>query len=112
MVDWVSIVETDKVIYTVDTDIVKLVVEIEIFGMSSDEFDKKTRSSDGLQPKQVDMRCVHALNELHLHEINVPSPSLNDPIEANISEPSTNEAIEISEVSSDLYLSTKYLDEL
>ncbi|GJY24670.1 hypothetical protein Tco_0398328 [Tanacetum coccineum] len=31
---------------------------------------------------------------------------------ANISEPSTNEAIEISEVSSDLYLSTKYLDEL
>ncbi|GJT69269.1 retrotransposon protein, putative, ty1-copia subclass, partial [Tanacetum coccineum] len=33
-------------------------------------------------------------------------------IVANISEPSTNEAIEISEVSSDLYLSTKYLDEL
>ncbi|GJV41439.1 hypothetical protein Tco_1419879 [Tanacetum coccineum] len=61
----------DKVIYTVDTDIVKLVVEIEIFSISSDEFDKKTRLSDGLQPKQVDLHCVHALNKLHLHEIHV-----------------------------------------
>ncbi|GJZ66171.1 hypothetical protein Tco_0622867 [Tanacetum coccineum] len=46
MIDCLSIVETDKVIHTVETDIVKLVVEIESFGMSSDEFDKKTRSSD------------------------------------------------------------------
>ncbi|GJT32474.1 hypothetical protein Tco_0922893 [Tanacetum coccineum] len=66
-----SIVETDKVILTVETDIVKLVVEIESFGMSSDEFDKETGSSDGLPPKQVDLNCVHALNELHLHEIRV-----------------------------------------
>ncbi|GKC62299.1 hypothetical protein Tco_1094897 [Tanacetum coccineum] len=66
-----SIVETDKVIHTVETDIVKLVVEIESFGMSSDEFDKETGSSDGLQPKQADLSCVHALNELHLHEIRV-----------------------------------------
>ncbi|GJZ56641.1 hypothetical protein Tco_0611834, partial [Tanacetum coccineum] len=28
-----------------------------------DEFDKKTGSSDGLQPKQADLSCVHALNE-------------------------------------------------
>ncbi|GJY95823.1 hypothetical protein Tco_0512184 [Tanacetum coccineum] len=66
-----NIVETDKVIRTVETDIVKLVVEIESFGMSADEFDKETGSSDGLQPKQVDLSCVHAINELHLHEIHV-----------------------------------------
>ncbi|GJY83256.1 hypothetical protein Tco_0496632 [Tanacetum coccineum] len=71
MVDWLSIVETDKVIHTVETDIVKLVIEIESFGMISDEFDKETVSSDGLQPKQADLSCVHALNELHLHEIRV-----------------------------------------
>ncbi|GKF51265.1 hypothetical protein Tco_0147732, partial [Tanacetum coccineum] len=38
------IVETDKVIHTMETDIVKLAVEIESFGMSSDEFDKETGS--------------------------------------------------------------------
>ncbi|GKB69563.1 hypothetical protein Tco_0930975, partial [Tanacetum coccineum] len=62
MIDELSIVETDKV---------KLVVEIECFGKSFNEFDKKTRSSDGLQPKQADLSCVHALNEPHLHEIHV-----------------------------------------
>ncbi|GKF04704.1 hypothetical protein Tco_0035372 [Tanacetum coccineum] len=66
-----SIVETDKVIHTVETDIVKLVVEIESFGVSSDEFEKDTGSSDGLQPKQADLSCVHALNEPHLHGIHV-----------------------------------------
>ncbi|GKF52034.1 hypothetical protein Tco_0148501, partial [Tanacetum coccineum] len=66
-----SIVETDKVIHTVETDIVKLVVEIESFGMSSDEFDKETGSSKGLQPKQADLSYVHAVNELYLHEIHV-----------------------------------------
>ncbi|GJU46822.1 hypothetical protein Tco_1204088 [Tanacetum coccineum] len=71
MINCLSIVETDKVIHTVETDIVKLMVEIKSFGMSSDEFDKETGSSDGLQPKQADMSCVHALNELHFHEIRV-----------------------------------------
>ncbi|GJV34746.1 hypothetical protein Tco_1395146 [Tanacetum coccineum] len=71
MIDCLSIVETDKVIHIVEIDIVKLVVEIESFGMSADEFDKETGSSDGLQPKQADLSCVHALNELHLHEIHV-----------------------------------------
>ncbi|GJY36825.1 hypothetical protein Tco_0422203 [Tanacetum coccineum] len=71
MIDELSIVETDKVIHTVETDMVKLVVEIECFGKSFDEFDKETGSSDGLQPKQADMSCVHALNEPHLHEIHV-----------------------------------------
>ncbi|GJX81814.1 hypothetical protein Tco_0331295, partial [Tanacetum coccineum] len=69
MIDCLSIVETDKVIRTMETDIVKLVVEIKSFGMSFDEFDKVTGSSDGLQPKQADRNYVHALNELHLHKI-------------------------------------------
>ncbi|GKD19059.1 hypothetical protein Tco_1208217 [Tanacetum coccineum] len=69
MIDYLSIV--DKVNHTLETDMVKLVVEIECFGMSSDEFDKENGSSDGLQPKQVDLSCVHALNEPHLYEIHV-----------------------------------------
>ncbi|GJX11732.1 hypothetical protein Tco_0201591 [Tanacetum coccineum] len=71
MIDCLSIDETDKVIHTVETDIVKLVVEIESLGISFDEFDKETRSSDRLQPKQADLSYVHALNELHLYEIHV-----------------------------------------
>ncbi|GKA11120.1 hypothetical protein Tco_0690553 [Tanacetum coccineum] len=71
MIDCLSIVETDMVILIVETDIMKLVVETKSFCMSSDEFDKETGSFDGLQPKQADLSCVHALNELHLHEIHV-----------------------------------------
>nr|GEV34736.1 hypothetical protein [Tanacetum cinerariifolium] len=71
MADCLSIIETDKVIHTVEIDIVKLMVEIKCFGMSFDEFDKETGSSDGLQPRQADLIYVHALNELHLHEIHV-----------------------------------------
>ncbi|GJT24814.1 retrovirus-related pol polyprotein from transposon TNT 1-94 [Tanacetum coccineum] len=71
MIDGLSIVKTDKVIHTVETDIVKLMIEIKSFGMSSDEFDKETGSSNGLQPKQADLSCIHALNKLHLHEIRV-----------------------------------------
>nr|GEU48186.1 hypothetical protein [Tanacetum cinerariifolium] len=41
------------------------------FGMSSDEFVKETRSSDGFPPKQADLSCVHALRKLSLHEIHV-----------------------------------------
>nr|GEY76990.1 hypothetical protein [Tanacetum cinerariifolium] len=50
MIDWLSIVETDKVIHIVEADIVKLVVEIESFGMSTNKFDEDTGSSDVLQP--------------------------------------------------------------
>ncbi|GKC03003.1 hypothetical protein Tco_0994613 [Tanacetum coccineum] len=72
-----SIVETDKVIHTLETDIVKLVVEIESFGMSFDEFDKETVSVDELELRQADMSCIHALDKLHLHEIRVvPSMKL------------------------------------
>nr|GEW13491.1 hypothetical protein [Tanacetum cinerariifolium] len=76
---WKSQQDNLLVLYGVDedlqnlakTDMVKLMVEIESFGMSVDELDKETRSSDGLQPKQANLSCVHALNELHLHEIHV-----------------------------------------
>nr|GFB14432.1 hypothetical protein [Tanacetum cinerariifolium] len=71
MIDRLSIVETDKVNHTVEIDIVKLVVEIKSSGMSADELDKETGSSDGLKPKQADLSCVVALNEPHLHEIHV-----------------------------------------
>nr|GFC18274.1 hypothetical protein [Tanacetum cinerariifolium] len=73
MIDYVSIVEIDKVIHTAKTDMMKVVVEIECFDISFDEFDKETRSSDGLQPKQADLSCVRALNEHNLHEIYVVS---------------------------------------
>ncbi|GKC47061.1 hypothetical protein Tco_1064783 [Tanacetum coccineum] len=70
MIDELSIVETDKVNHTVETDMVKL-VEIECFGMNFDEFDKESESSDELQLMQEDLSCVHALNEPNLHEIHV-----------------------------------------
>ncbi|GKE75749.1 hypothetical protein Tco_1537790 [Tanacetum coccineum] len=57
MIDELSIVETDKVNHTVETDMMKLVVEIECFGVNFDEF---IGSSDELQPKQADLNCVHA----------------------------------------------------
>nr|GEZ03029.1 hypothetical protein [Tanacetum cinerariifolium] len=76
-INYVSIVKTDKVIHTAKSDMVKLVVEIDSFGMSTDELDKETGSSAGLQPKQADLSCVHALNELHLHEIHV-FPSMHE----------------------------------
>ncbi|GKE35954.1 hypothetical protein Tco_1455276 [Tanacetum coccineum] len=71
MIDELSIAETDEVNHTVETDMVKLVMEIKCFGMSFDEFDKEIVSSDRLQPKQADSSCVHTLNEPHLHEIHV-----------------------------------------
>nr|GEU68841.1 hypothetical protein [Tanacetum cinerariifolium] len=73
MIDWLHIVETDKVNHIMETHIVKLVVEIESFGMSCDDFDKEIGSYDGLQPKQADLSCIHELSELHLHEIHVVS---------------------------------------
>nr|GEZ56842.1 hypothetical protein [Tanacetum cinerariifolium] len=77
MIDCLSIVKTDTVNHTVEIDIVKLMVEIESFGMSVDELDKEIGSSDGLQPKQADLNCVHALNEPPLHEIHVV-PSMHE----------------------------------
>nr|GFB92300.1 hypothetical protein [Tanacetum cinerariifolium] len=67
MVDWLSNVETDKVIHTVETNILRHMDETKSFG----KFDKETRSSDGLLPKQADLSYIHALKELHSHEIRV-----------------------------------------
>ncbi|GJS02559.1 hypothetical protein Tco_0319067 [Tanacetum coccineum] len=71
MIDWLSIVETDKLVHTVATDIVKLVVEIKSFGMSSDKFGKESVSSDELTTKASGSGVTLALNELHSHEIHV-----------------------------------------
>ncbi|GKB19312.1 hypothetical protein Tco_0853235 [Tanacetum coccineum] len=57
MIDYLSIVDTDKVIHTMETDIVTLVVEIESFGMSFDEFDKETGSPDSR--KSIQKLSVH-----------------------------------------------------
>nr|GEX30010.1 hypothetical protein [Tanacetum cinerariifolium] len=61
--------KTDMVIHTSKTEMMKLVVEIKCVGRDADEFDKETGSSDGLQLKQVDLNCIHALNKPHFHEI-------------------------------------------
>ncbi|GKA44419.1 hypothetical protein Tco_0737143 [Tanacetum coccineum] len=56
MIDELSIVEIDKVYHTVETDMVKLVVEIECFRKSFDEFYKETKVIlMYLQPKQPDL---------------------------------------------------------
>nr|GFD05758.1 hypothetical protein [Tanacetum cinerariifolium] len=77
MMDWLSFLETDKVIHTVETDIVKLVVEYESFGMISNDFDEETVSFDELQLKEANLSCVRALCELHFHEICVV-PSMHE----------------------------------
>nr|GEY62770.1 hypothetical protein [Tanacetum cinerariifolium] len=58
-------------IHTVDTNIAKLVVEIESFSMGFDEFDQEIVSVDELHLGQADLSCVHALNELYFYEIRV-----------------------------------------
>nr|GFA13910.1 reverse transcriptase domain-containing protein [Tanacetum cinerariifolium] len=60
---------TDMVIHTEKTKMIRLVVEIKYVGKICNVFDKVTRSFDGYQPEQVDLNYVHALNEPHLHEI-------------------------------------------
>ncbi|GJX89782.1 hypothetical protein Tco_0343108 [Tanacetum coccineum] len=65
MIDWLSIVETDKVIHIVEIDIVKLLVEIESFGMSSDEFDKETGSSNAYGNQSKRMKGIQKLG-VHL----------------------------------------------
>nr|GEV75495.1 hypothetical protein [Tanacetum cinerariifolium] len=67
----------ERVIHTVKTDMVRLVVESECVGKIVDAFDKATGLSDGLQPEQVDLNYVHALNKPHLHEIRVVPTSLD-----------------------------------
>nr|GFC17744.1 hypothetical protein [Tanacetum cinerariifolium] len=62
-------VKTDMVIHTAKTEMMRLMVEIECVSKIADAFDKATGLSIGLQPEQVDLNYVHALNEPRLHEI-------------------------------------------
>nr|GFD08560.1 hypothetical protein [Tanacetum cinerariifolium] len=59
----------DMVIHTEKTGMMKHVLEIKYVGMITDVVDKVTWSFNGLQPEQVDLKYVHALNETHLHDI-------------------------------------------
>nr|GFB67188.1 hypothetical protein [Tanacetum cinerariifolium] len=64
-------VKTDMVIHTAKTEMMRRVVEIECVGKTADAFDKATGSSNGLQPEQLDLNYIYALNEPYLHEIRV-----------------------------------------
>nr|GFC44908.1 hypothetical protein [Tanacetum cinerariifolium] len=61
----------DMVFHTEKTRIMRLVVEIDVDGMIGDVVDKVTSSFEGLKLKQVELMCVYALNEPHLHDIRV-----------------------------------------
>ncbi|GKA30118.1 hypothetical protein Tco_0716363, partial [Tanacetum coccineum] len=69
---------------TVETDIVKLVVEIGSFNMSSDEFDKETGSSDGLQPKEADLSCVVKTRQMQVRSNRKIPPILELHIVLNV----------------------------
>nr|GEV59954.1 retrovirus-related Pol polyprotein from transposon TNT 1-94 [Tanacetum cinerariifolium] len=64
-------VKNDMVFHTEKTGMMRLVVEIDVDGMIADVVDKVTFLFDDLQLKQMDLKCVHALNEPHLHDIRV-----------------------------------------
>nr|GEZ33399.1 hypothetical protein [Tanacetum cinerariifolium] len=49
---------TDMVIHIAKTEKMKLMVEIKCVGINADEFDKETRLSDRLQPKQPDLTYI------------------------------------------------------
>nr|GFA58166.1 hypothetical protein [Tanacetum cinerariifolium] len=67
----INTVKTDMVIHNTKTEIMRVMVEMECVGKIADAFDKATVSSDGLQPEEVDLNYVHALNEPYLDEIHV-----------------------------------------
>ncbi|GKE06736.1 hypothetical protein Tco_1398754 [Tanacetum coccineum] len=71
MIDELSIVKTEKVIHTVETDKVKQIVDVESSGKSVNEIDKETMSFGEMQLKQDDRSCVHASIKLHLHAVHV-----------------------------------------
>nr|GEW95881.1 hypothetical protein [Tanacetum cinerariifolium] len=61
--------EDDTVLHIEKTDMLMLVVEVDVGGMTADVVDKLTCLS--VQPKQVDLRAAHALTELHWHDTHV-----------------------------------------
>nr|GFA11303.1 hypothetical protein [Tanacetum cinerariifolium] len=63
--------EDDMVLHTEKTSMLMLVFEIDVGGMTVVEVDKLNCSFDDVGPKQVDLRCAHALTKLHWHDIHV-----------------------------------------
>nr|GFA80081.1 hypothetical protein [Tanacetum cinerariifolium] len=63
--------KNDTMFHAEKTGMLMLVVETDVGGMTADVVDKLTCSSDDVQPKQVDLRCAHALTELHWRDIHV-----------------------------------------
>nr|GFB45537.1 hypothetical protein [Tanacetum cinerariifolium] len=61
--------KNDTMFHTEKTRMLRLAVEIDVGGMIADVVDKVTCSFDDLQQELVDLKCVHALNKLHLHDI-------------------------------------------
>nr|GEZ75443.1 hypothetical protein [Tanacetum cinerariifolium] len=60
--------KNDTMFHTEKTGMLMLVVEIYVGSMTADDVDKLTCSSDDVQPKQVDLRCAHALYFDILHK--------------------------------------------
>nr|GEX56600.1 RNA-directed DNA polymerase, eukaryota [Tanacetum cinerariifolium] len=63
--------KNDMVFHTEKTGMLRLLVDIDVGGMTVDVVDRVTCSFDDWKLKQVDLKCVHALYELHLHDIRV-----------------------------------------
>nr|GEW43598.1 UBN2 domain-containing protein [Tanacetum cinerariifolium] len=63
--------KNDMVFHTKKIGMLRLVVEIDVGGMTADVVDKVTCSFDDLQQEQVDLKYVHALNKPHLHDIRI-----------------------------------------
>nr|GFA33433.1 hypothetical protein [Tanacetum cinerariifolium] len=63
--------ENDMVFHIEKTGMLMLVVEIDVGGMTANVVDKLTYSFNDVQLRQVDLRCAHALTELHWHDIYV-----------------------------------------
>nr|GEZ13311.1 hypothetical protein [Tanacetum cinerariifolium] len=72
MIELVMHTEKNGTVFHMEkTGMVILVVEIDVGGMTADVVEKLTCSSDDVQPKQVDLRCAHALTKLHWRNIHV-----------------------------------------
>nr|GFA51197.1 hypothetical protein [Tanacetum cinerariifolium] len=63
--------KNDTVFHTEKTGMLRLVVEIDVGGMTADVVDKVTCSFADLKLKQLDLKYVHALNETYFHDIRV-----------------------------------------
>nr|GEW24533.1 ribonuclease H-like domain-containing protein [Tanacetum cinerariifolium] len=84
--------KNDTMFHMEKTGMVILVFEIDVGGMTADVVDKLTCSSDDVQPKQVDLRCTHALTELHWHVIHaVPDRHEFDQLPASSSSNTTTD---------------------